>query len=263
MGGRGSASGLIRPGPKSSQQTQPSQVAQQAPDANNTPVQINATTRLSNMTDFELTDLVRDSQIADMPNMLSDIDDDTQKFVYTAGVNEKATVLDDAQFDQFMRDNNISQSQVLSRSVKDIQYKNKDGTVIKMSADRVSRMIKDSRFNYIGGKKGGQLYGAGTYFDMNGGGNTGYGSQTINAVLNPKTAKVITDRQLRSAAQSFAQSHPNFNRVVGGYRSDYKGGKNNMSIWALAMGYNVIKDSSSGYHNVIDRSALVIRRNDR
>lgn len=37
---------------------------------------------------------------------------------------------------------------------------------------------------------------------------------------------------------------------------------NNMSIYALAMGYNVIKDSSSGYHNVIDRSALVYKRSN-
>lgn len=260
MGGRGSASGLIRPGSKSSQ---PSQVAQQAPDANNTPVQRSAVEKLTSLTDFELVDLVRKSQTADMLNMLSDIDDDTQKFVYTAGVNEKPTVLDDAQFDQFMKDNNISQSSVLSRSVDDIQYKNKDGTMIKMTADRISRMIKDSRFNYIGGKKGGQRFGAGTYFAMNGGSNTGYGGQTINAVLNPKTAKVITESQLQKAAKSFAQSHPSFSKTVGGYNSDFNGGKNNMSIWALAMGYNVIKSDYGSYHNVIDRSTLVIRRKDR
>ena len=35
---------------------------------------------------------------------------------------------------------------------------------------------------------------------------------------------------------------------------------NNMSVYALAMGYNVIKDSSSGYHNVIDRKALVYKK---
>lgn len=80
------------------------------------------------------------------------------------------------------------------------------------------------------------------------------------AVLNPSTAKVITDTQLRQRAAAFSQSHPQFTRAVGPYSTSFH--NNNMSIYALAMGYNVIKDSGSGYHNVIDRSALVYRKSN-
>ena len=36
----------------------------------------------------------------------------------------------------------------------------------------------------------------------------------------------------------------------------------NISIYALAMGYNVIRSDYNNYHNVIDRSALVYRQSN-
>ena len=126
----------------------------------------------------------------------------------------------------------------------------------------LSDMMKYSRLNYIGGKVNGQAYGAGTYFDRNGGVNTGYGSTTVVAVLNPKTAKTIDVTTLRSRARAFAASHPKFARAAGAFNTRFN--NNNMSIYALAMGYNVITDSKTNpsYHNVIDRSALVYRKSD-
>ncbi len=163
-----------------------------------------------------------------------------------------------------MSDNGIPQREMLSRSLDDVTYQNPDGTTIKLTPSQISRMLKTSRFNYIGGKVGGQMYGAGAYFDMNGGGSTGYGkSKVINAVLNPATARVIDDQTLAKKAAAFARTHPKFARAVGPYDSSFSGGQNNMSIYAMAMGYNVIREHNGDYHNVIDRRALVVRRDDR
>jgi len=237
--------------------------ANQTPNDQNTPVQPGALTNLSQMSDDDLAQLVNDSKNAIMPNHLADADDPTQKFVYQAGLNALPQVLDSASFQQFMQDNNISQAQILARSVKPIQF-NAMGVNFSYSAQNVADMMMYSKFNYIGGKHGGQAYGAGTYFAQTGGANTGYGSLTVNAVLNPATARVISDTQLARQAAAFAKTHPKFARAVGGYVSSgskFRG--NNMSIWALAMGYNVIYDGtndSSTYYNVIDRSALVYRK---
>ncbi len=237
--------------------------ANQTPNDQNTPVQPGALTNLSQMTDDELAQLVRDSQYVIMPNHLADADDPTQKFVYQAGLNALPQVLDAAAFQQFMQDNGISQSQIIARSVNPIQF-NAMGVNFSYTAQNVADMMMYSRFNYIGGKHGGQAYGAGTYFAQTGGANTGYGGLTVNAVLNPATARIISSTQLASKAASFAQSHPKFAQAVGGYvggNTKFRG--NNMSIWALAMGYNVISDGSSSYgayYNVIDRSALVYRK---
>ena len=237
--------------------------ANQTPNDQNTPVQPGALTNLSQMSDDDLAQLVNDSKNAIMPNHLADADDPTQKFVYQAGLNALPQVLDSASFQQFMQDNNISQAQILARSVKPIQF-NAMGVNFSYSAQNVADMMMYSKFNYIGGKHGGQAYGAGTYFAQTGGANTGYGSLTVNAVLNPATARVISDTQLARQAAAFAKTHPKFARAVGGYVSSgskFRG--NNMSIWALAMGYNVSYDGtndSSTYYNVIDRSALVYRK---
>lgn len=232
------------------------QIAQQPPTPQNTPVQPQALTAISQMTDDQLADLMRRSRSADMPNQLNDVSDITQKFVFTAGLNEKPAVLSDSEFQQFMKDNGLGKADVISRSVNGATYKNASGTKVTLSATDVSDMMMYSRLNYIGGKRGGQALGAGTYFDHTYGKSTGYGGHTVTAVLNPKTARAIDYTQLASKARAFDAAHPKFARMTGGYNSAYKGGGNNMAIYALAMGYNVIT-ASNGYTNVIDRSALV------
>lgn len=232
-------------------------VQSQTPTAQNTPTTPAAVTNLTKMSDDELAALVYASQKAQMPNFLADYNSATQQFVFQAGVNEKPTVLNASEFAQFMQDNNIPQSQVMSRSVNNASYTNQQGYTVKYSGDQINNMLKHSRLNYIGGKQGGNCYGQGAYFDMRGGGQTGYGSNTIEAVLNPKTAKVIEYGNAYKRAKAFAQSHPKFARAVGTLTD------RTISIYALAMGYNVISEyspsSKRGYHCVIDRSALVIK----
>ena len=253
--------------PQQQQQPQPAPpvntmnpaTANQPPTPQNTPLQPGALTALSQMPDDQLAQLVNASKNVIMPNHLTDKDDPTQKFVYQAGLNEMPQVLDAAAFNQFLAANNIPQRQLLARSVNPITFQAM-GTTFNYTAQQVADMMMYSRYNYIGGKVGGQKIGAGTYFDQNGGMSTGYGAHTVVAALNPATARVISMSQLRTEAQKFAATHPKFSRAVGGYvDSSRKWTGNNMSIWALAMGYNVITDGF-GYHNVIDRSALVYRK---
>lgn len=231
-------------------------VANQAPSPQNTPVVPNAVTALSQMSDQQLTALFMQSRNVDMPNHLADVSDATQKFVYAAGINAKPTVLDAAQFNQYLADNNISQSDILARSTGGASY-NVNGTNIRLSANQVTDLIKYGDLTYVGGKHGGMVYGAGTYFDKNGGRPTGYasGGQTMIGVLS-KDARPISLSALQTRTRGWSKTHQSFSNAVGAFSS------RTASIYALAQGYNVITDGMNSYHNVIDRSALVLRKNN-
>lgn len=249
--------------PAAVQQQQPPQPQQppiaQAPTPTNTPVQPDALSALTKMSDDQLTGLLRQAKAAQIPNHLNDAPDITQKFAFVAGVNEKPTVLDDASFDQYLKDNSIPRRNILARSVNPITFKAGSVTLTYTAKD-VTDMLKYSSLNYIGGKHGGQVYGAGTYFDKTGGRSTGYGNGTTSAtaiaVLNPQTAHPISLNTLRSRIPAFQRSHPKFAQALGRADSD------NYSIYAMAMGYNVITSDVNGYHNIIDRKALVYRASD-
>ena len=233
--------------------------ADDAPNERNTVAVQGAVLRFSGMEDAEMVRAIDEAMDVDMPNHLSDIGpsgqkDMTQQVVYALGMNEKPTVLSDREFDQYLRDNNIPKSEILSRGVEPIVV-DVNGVNIRYSAEQLIDLIKYSRLTYIGGKHGGQAIGAGTYFDMNGGGPTGYGDTVTNAVLKP-TARVVDMSSLRTLAQAYEASHPQFAARVGHY-GDGDFSNNNISLYALAMGYQVIRGGT--YYNVIDRSAMVMR----
>lgn len=239
------------------------QVQNQVPTQNNTPVAPGGVTALSQMTDDQLANIAKAARTTQLPNHLNDANDITQKFIYAAGLNAKPTVMDQQAFNQFMKDNNIPQSQVIARSVNGASY-SVGNTQYKLSPQQVVQMFTTSRLTYSGGKQGGQALGGGTYFAMTGGSNTGYGGTTMSGVLNPATAKPINYLQLANKARAFAASHPKFAAAIGQYDNSYSGGRNNSAIYALAMGYNVITDANGisghrgAYFNVLDRSAVVI-----
>lgn len=240
-------------------------VQNQVPDSNNTLVTPNALANLTAMDDDQMAAVVNAAKGVQMPNFLNDLhgrQDRTQEFVFQIGLNELPQVLDSTQFAQFMADNGLVQRHIMSRSVNGTSYVNNDGTQVKLSGDQINEIIRSSRLNYIGGKRGGQAYGAGTYFEVNGGGNTGYGGVTMNAVLNPATARLVNDSDLSRRAAAWAVSHPKTAAAIGRFNGTTQ------SIYALCMGYNVIvsgnadprKVGRGDYVNVIDRSALVIRK---
>ena len=250
-------------------QNQPQQVVPPpAPPANQQPQQtqtqkalnipVNDVSQIASMTDDQLATLYRQAVKTDLPNHLNDIPDITQKFVYVAGINGKPQVLDDTQFNQFMKTNNIPTSDIMARESGSGTFTT-NSVSFNLTPQQTVDMLKYSDLNYIGGKHGGQAYGAGGYFDMNGGQATNYapGGVTAVAVLNPQTARVISLNNLQRAASAFDRAHPKFAKASGGFTHK------NWSIYAIAMGYNVIKSDYGSYHNVIDRSALVFRKRDQ
>jgi len=249
------------------------EVESQVPTTENTPVTQSAAEKVAQMSDDELAALAIASKKVKMPNFLADRDDPTQKFVFQAGINEKPTVLSASDFNQYLKDNNIDQNTIIARAVNGATYKNQQGYNVTYTAKQVQDMLKYSKLTYIGGKQGGQAYGAGAYFAMTGGSNTGYGSTTAVAVLDKSKAKIIDEYTLSQRARSFAQSHPKFAHAIGAYSSGQYG---NASIYALAMGYNVITDhnpdtsgnyirttnrgnATGDYYNVIDRRVLIYK----
>ena len=222
----------------------------------------NTVTMFSGMTDDQMAKTLVNPNSVGMPNHLADRYDRTQSFVFANQLNAKPTVMDDAEFDKFKSDNGIPDSAVLIREVNPIQFQS--GNVkYTYTADDVTDMFKTSDVNYIGGKVGGQAYGAGTYFEQAGkGGRTGYGSVPMMAVFNPKTARIIPRSDISSAWTRFSASHP---KTASAFNRHYM--SNDISVKALLMGYNVITSASNSrlsgnrgdYYNIIDRSALVVR----
>lgn len=256
----------INPIPAAAAPTAPTPVPPAAPaaPATNTTVTSNAVSNFSKLSDSAMAAEINKAVGVGMPNQLSDKPDATQQLVFSSGFNEKPMVLDQKGFDKFMKDNKLNKSDLLSRDVNPVSYKNASNTQIKMTAQDVIDMMMYSRVNYIGGKVGGQALGAGTYFDHTGGNSTGYGGtghKTAVAVLNPKTAKIITYSQLKSDIPAWKKKHPKSAQAIDNLVRK-TGGRSSESIYALAMGYNVIArnpGANSGYVNVIDRSALVYR----
>ena len=266
MGGRGASArsgatvnvvgggGGFAPTPQPQPTQNVQQMVQNAQNNSTPPVVPNGLQNLTAMSDAQLASLFNASKSVQLPNHLNDAPDVTQKFVYTAGLNEKPQVLDKTAFQQYLQQNNIPRSQIMSRSVNGGTY-NVNGIQYSLSPNQVTDLIKYGDLNYIGGKHGGQALGAGTYYDMNGGRNTGYaGGATTIAVLSP-AARTISRSNLDTLGQQFDRTHPQSARATGGYSV------RNRSVYALAMGYNVITGGAgSGYHNVIDRSAIICQK---
>ena len=219
----------------------------------------NGATQLSKMTDDQMEQIVRSSYKIDMPNQLQDVRDRTQRFVYAIGLNGKPEVMDDSEFNSYLKNNNIPKSAIISRSVSTPPPYSVNGITYQLTANDVTDMLKYSSLNYIGGKQGGKAYGAGAYFEQNGGRSTGYGSgATMIGVINRNKAKIITRSSLLTKVQAFQQSHPKTAAAIGPVSS------RNYSIYALCMGYNVISSGkgTGTYFNVIDREALILRKSN-
>lgn len=200
------------------------------------------------MSDDDLYNLYVSSRTVDMPNHLADVADETQRFVYKTQLNTKPQVLDSADFDKYLKDNKISSSEIMVRSLDSISYQS-GGVHYKFSAGQLHDMTRYGIYNYIGGKNGGQVSGAGTYFERNGGYNTGYGRTSMRGVLS-KNAKVISRTDVDSKWRQFVSSRPKMAKT-----------NPSMSVKALMMGYNVVWNGRS-YFNVIDRSAVVLDKNN-
>ena len=237
----------------------------------------NTAAMFANMTDDEMLKAVNDSIGVDMPNHLNDVKGNaTQQFVFANGLNAKPTVLSDSDFDNYLKQNNISEGEIMLREVNPVTFTSNNVRYSYTPQD-VTDMFKMSDINYIGGKQGGHAMGFGTYFAQGGynGRNhiTGYGSgsdgvghKTMMGVLDKSKARAINYNSIDSKFRQFGTTHNKVYNKVNKMMGDTR------AIKALLMGYNVITQASGNnllkggtdcYYNVIDRSAMVMRANNR
>ncbi len=214
-------------------------------------------TAFKQMSDDQLAQIISQSQSVDLPNQLNDVHNEMQKFTYYAGLNTKPTVLDDASFNQYLKDNGISRSEIIARDVNAGSYKLPSGQNVPLSSRQIADMYMYSDAHYVGGKQGGSVHGYGGYFAVTGGGSTGYGnsgSTTMQAVFS-KNAKIVKEGTIQQRWSSFANAHPKADRAIRNIR-DHSSRQN---MQAILMGYNVVQCSGS-YRVVLDRSALVFHQ---
>lgn len=217
------------------------------------------------LTDAQLAGIAIASKYATMPDSLDDVPDEMQRFVYEIGLNSKPTVVNQQQFEQFMQLHNIPKERIMTRAVYDSEY----------TAEEINNMFRYSEYNYIGGKRRGRAFGAGTYFERNGG-YTPHGHcfkyrkyRLMKAVYNPATARVISYNTLRRQFRKYAKHNcPTLAKVLG--FEPNRPHPTHLSIYALALGYNAISAANAiGFigcpycdQAILDRSAVVVLDED-
>lgn len=202
------------------------------------------------MTDDEKADVILKAMNEDTPDFLED--SVLQRFVYSTGMNEKPTLVDDATLDSM-------QGVELFRTVNSVYDSYND---VGYSAKEICDQLQQGDFTMYN-SNGGKAYGAGLYFatDYNHSVKA-YGrynnskTQTMRAKIK-STAKVITLSKADRNAQKEISSGSKLGQAlkqVGRRDSDSVA-----SMWALAKGYDVLDcETYSGYHTVINRGALAM-----
>ena len=227
------------------------------PAVDNTPPVIDTTQPTNNispsyqaflaMTDDEKADAISKAFGTEVPSFLSN--SDLQKLTYALKLNDKPTLVDDKTLDQMAGVDLYRTVNATKDTVNRISYDATDiaAQVLKGSVTRVS-------------DTGGSAYGRGLYFANNYRESMYYGNTTGNikqtAVVRAKlnaNAKVVSASQALSSARAEIARGTKLGKVLA--RADRQSQR---SIWALAKGYNVMVDNSSGYYVVLNRTALTM-----
>lgn len=225
---------------------------------------------LNSFSDDDLSLVASLSEQIDLPKILKNGDsfnNPVQSFVYILGINSKPIVLKYEQFLEYMRKNNISLENIISRSIMSNSL---------LTAKEICDQFMFGEYNFIAGRYFGCQCGLGAYFRENGGNPTGYdrlsvysqkafkmhdnlssccskASHTMIGCLNPLTARIVDYNALVEESKFFCKTHGKLHSVIGNCKPS------NASIYALAMGYNVIQDSERPKDFVIiDRGAVVL-----
>lgn len=260
------------PQPQQAQQP-PKQPDNQVPPQPTTPqISVNDLTTLqqfANLDDRAMARAILNSNNVDLPFYLKDEPSATQNLVYSLGMNEAPMVLSNYDWNNYLAANGIQKSQIMFRSMSAGGYV-PDGMrdTINLTPDQMAQILMYAPHSYVGGKYGGMAFGAGTYFDMDATGNTGYGGKTIKAILSPQ-ASVITKSDLMNRESLFASKMPLTYREINNSASRFYSSQSfsgsrgeRISLLSLGMGYNVIASRiGGGYHNVITRNAMIMNKN--
>ena len=173
-----------------------------------------------------------------------------QKFIYNTEMNDAPDVVTDKQLDAM---NGVE----IFRTVNEF----KDGRLrMKWTAPEIAEQFQYGDITRTNAG-GGTMLGHGIYFADNfSHSQRNYGSYmndinktaTLRAKLN-SNARVYDYYKAVQDARSEINSGSELGKVLQKADSDSRG-----AIWALSRGYNVLKDSGSGYYVILSRKALTV-----
>lgn len=161
--------------------------------------------------------------------------DFTQKLAYFLHINEKPTVLGEDGFTEYMQNNNISQSDLITRAVT--------------TGDTLQSWMDDEE-NYISGRIGEHFFGYGSYFAHNNGKPLGgYGNSFMNAIVSPD-AKVLDLNKLGELKRAIEKLPKEVQNII-------PDGEDGVSAIAMLAGYDAIQTYPDKYIVVINRGAII------
>ena len=250
MGGRSSKSGGKRTGASGSGQLQP-QAQQQQPQIDDTQQAQAMSTQYDNfmkMNDDQKADVISNMIAQGVPAHLAD--NDFQKMIYNIGLNDKPQLVDDATLDSM-------NGTELWRTVNNVYDRQND---ISFTADQIARQVQAGKVTRVS-DNGGSVYGRGIYFASDKHGSTTYGNTRgdvkrtaqIRCKLN-SNAKVIDHRKATQGVSAEIRSGSKLGKVLRGCDRDSQ-----VSIYAMAKGYNVITNGRS-YYNILNRNAVTMSK---
>lgn len=227
--------------PRASVQVQaPSQ--KQIDNGNTTPKGGVAFSKFQAMSDDDKADVIEEALKVGTPFFLDR--SGLQRFAYYTGMNEKPDVLTDGQWSKL-------KGTKLYRSVHDAYN---SGTDISYTKSDIAKQVMEGDFtNYS--DSGGSAYGKALYFDVKKG---SYGSGNRYAIIRAKikSSANIGDYDAVSARMLAERSHgTKLAKAIAKADS-----QSQISLYAVAKGYDGLKDAWSGYHMIFNRKALAISK---
>lgn len=200
------------------------------------------------MTDDQKAQAISSLASQDVPVFLAD--NDFQKFTYNLGLNDKPQLVDDDVLDTM-------NGTELFRTVNSI---NDTTNRIKYNADDIASQVQRGSVTRVS-DNGGSAYGRGIYFADDYTESSYYGNSRGNikktAVVRAKlnsNAKVITYSKATSGLRQEINSGSSLGRALA--RCDHA---SQVSLYAMAKGYNVIYNQNS-YYNILSRNAVTMSK---
>lgn len=199
------------------------------------------------MTDDQKADAITQAAKTAVPIFLAQ--NDLQRVLYGLQLNDKPTLVDDSVL-------NTMPGKDLFRTVnatKDTVNR------IKYSADEIAAQVIKGSVTRVS-DTGGSACGRGIYFADSYRASTGpygntHGNVKATAVVRAKLAphaRTISESGAMSGVQREISSGTKLGKAIANISS-----RDRTAVWALSKGYDAIVDSYTGYHVVINRSALV------
>ena len=200
------------------------------------------------MSDDQKAQAISNLASQDVPVFLAN--NDFQKFTYNMGLNDKPQLVDDSVLDTM-------NGTELFRTVNSIN----DGTNrMKWDADTIASQIQRGSVTRVS-DNGGSAYGRGIYFADDYTESSYYGNSRGNikktAVVRAKlnsNAKVITYNKATSGLRAEISNGTKLGKALS--KCDHA---SQVSIYAMAKGYNVIYNQSS-YYTILSRNAITMSK---